>query len=46
MVRAHLRTVLPQRLADRLLDLDPPAGWSNHMFSKHGKSLASLADHP
>jgi predicted Rossmann fold flavoprotein len=30
MVRAHLRTVLPQRLADRLLDLDPPAGWSNH----------------
>ena len=29
-LRGHLRTVLPQRLADRLLDLDPPAGWSNH----------------
>ena len=29
-LRAHLRTILPQRLADRLLDLDPPAGWSNH----------------
>ncbi len=29
-LRAHLRTVLPQRLADRLLELDPPAGWSNH----------------
>ncbi len=29
-LRAHLRTVLPQRLADRLLDLDPPAGWSNY----------------
>jgi len=29
-LRADLRTVLPQRLADRLLDLDPPAGWTNH----------------
>lgn len=29
-LRAHLRTILAQRLADRLLDLDPPAGWSNH----------------
>ena len=29
-IRAHIRTMLPQRLADRLLDLDPPAGWSNH----------------
>jgi predicted Rossmann fold flavoprotein len=29
-LRAHLRTILPQRLADRLLDLDPPASWSNH----------------
>jgi predicted Rossmann fold flavoprotein len=29
-LRNHLRTILPQRLADRLLDLDPPVGWSNH----------------
>ncbi len=29
-IRAHIRTMLPQRFADRLLDLDPPAGWSNH----------------
>jgi predicted Rossmann fold flavoprotein len=29
-LRAHLRTVLPQRLADRLLDLEPPAGFTNH----------------
>jgi predicted Rossmann fold flavoprotein len=29
-LRSHLRTILPQRLADRLLELDPPAGWSNH----------------
>jgi predicted Rossmann fold flavoprotein len=28
-LRAHLRTILPQRLADRLLELDPPSGWSN-----------------
>jgi predicted Rossmann fold flavoprotein len=29
-LRAHLRTVLTQRLADRLLDLDPPTAWTNH----------------
>ncbi|HZD47169.1 MAG TPA: NAD(P)/FAD-dependent oxidoreductase, partial [Silvibacterium sp.] len=29
-LRAHVRTVLPQRLSDRLLDLDPPEGWTNH----------------
>jgi predicted Rossmann fold flavoprotein len=28
--RSHLRTVLPQRLADRLLDIDPPTGFTNH----------------
>jgi len=28
-LRAHLRTVLPQRLADRVLELEPPVGWSN-----------------
>ena len=44
-VRAHLRTVLPQRLADRLLDLDPPAGWSNSRPRSMGGPLASLAHH-
>ena len=29
-LRSHLRAVLPQRLADRLLDLDPPAGFTDH----------------
>ena len=29
-LRSHLRTILSQRLADRLLDLDPPTGWTNH----------------
>jgi predicted Rossmann fold flavoprotein len=28
-LRTHLRTILPQRLADRVLELDPPEGWSN-----------------
>lgn len=28
-MRTHLRTILPQRLADRMLELEPPAGWSN-----------------
>ena len=30
ILRTHLRTILPQRLADRLLDLDPPRAWTNH----------------
>ena len=29
-IRSRLRTVLPQRLADRLIELDPPAGFTNH----------------
>jgi predicted Rossmann fold flavoprotein len=29
-LRPHLRTLLPQRLADRMLELEPPPGWSNH----------------
>jgi len=28
-LRAHLRTILPQRLADRVLEFDPPVAWSN-----------------
>jgi len=31
-LRAHLRTILPQRLADRVVDLDPPAAWTNRAF--------------
>ena len=30
VLRAHIRTILPQRLADRLLELEPLIGWSNH----------------
>ena len=29
-LRSHLRTILPQRLADRLLDLDPPPAFTNY----------------
>ncbi|HEX3472209.1 MAG TPA: NAD(P)/FAD-dependent oxidoreductase [Silvibacterium sp.] len=29
-LRTHLRTILPQRLADRMLELEPPSGWSTH----------------
>jgi len=29
-LRTHLRTILPLRLADRLLDLDPPTAFTNH----------------
>jgi predicted Rossmann fold flavoprotein len=28
-LRGHLRSVLPQRLAERWLELEPPSGWSN-----------------
>jgi predicted Rossmann fold flavoprotein len=32
--KAAFRTVLPTRLADRWLDLHPPAGWSNHALDE------------
>ena len=32
-LRGHLRTVLPHRLADRWLELDPPSGWSNQALA-------------
>ncbi|MBV8438811.1 MAG: aminoacetone oxidase family FAD-binding enzyme, partial [Silvibacterium sp.] len=32
-LRSHLRTIFPQRLADRLLDLDPPAGFTKHALA-------------
>ncbi len=36
-LRAHLRTILPQRLADRMLELEPPAAWSNHALESWEK---------
>ena len=38
-VRAALREKLPQRLADRLLELDPPAGLSNRTLETWDQSL-------
>jgi predicted Rossmann fold flavoprotein len=32
--RAALRTMLPQRLADRWLDLHPPKDWTNHSLAE------------
>src|SRR5262249_42857829 len=32
--KAAFRTVLPNRLADRWLDLHPPEGWSNHALDE------------
>jgi predicted Rossmann fold flavoprotein len=33
-LKAVLRAVLPQRLADRWLDLHPPAAWTNHALAE------------
>ena len=33
-VKTALRAVLPQRLADRWIDLHPPAGWTNHALAE------------
>jgi predicted Rossmann fold flavoprotein len=33
-LKAALRAVLPQRLADRWLDLHPPAAWTNHALTE------------
>jgi len=33
-LKAALRAVLAQRLADRWLDLHPPAGWTNHALAE------------
>ena len=33
-LKAALRAVLPQRLADRWLDLHPPAAWTNHALAE------------
>jgi predicted Rossmann fold flavoprotein len=33
-LKAAFRAVLPQRLADRWLDLHPPQGWTNHALAE------------
>jgi len=33
-LKGALRTVLPQRLADRWVDLHPPTAWSNHALAE------------
>jgi predicted flavoprotein YhiN len=33
-LKAALRSVLPQRLGDRWLELHPPQGWSNHALGQ------------
>jgi predicted Rossmann fold flavoprotein len=38
-LRAHLRTVLPQRLADRWLELSLPSGWSNQALAAWEQQL-------
>lgn len=37
--RTALRAHLPQRLADRLLEADPPSGWSNHLLEEYQRHL-------
>ncbi|HEX5434020.1 MAG TPA: NAD(P)/FAD-dependent oxidoreductase [Candidatus Angelobacter sp.] len=38
-LKAALRSVLPQRLADRWLDLHAPQGWSNHALEAWEREL-------
>jgi predicted Rossmann fold flavoprotein len=38
-LKSVLRSVLPQRLADRWLQLHPPAGWSNHALTELEKEI-------
>jgi predicted Rossmann fold flavoprotein len=39
MLRAYLRTILPSRLAERWIELEPPAGWSNAALATWEKRL-------
>jgi len=45
-LRGALRTVLPQRLADRWLDLHPPAAWSNHALAEWERQTHNWAVTP
>ncbi len=38
-LNAALRAILPQRLADRWLDLHPPAAWTNHALADFDRQL-------
>jgi predicted Rossmann fold flavoprotein len=38
-LKAALRGILPQRLADRWLDLHPPAAWTNHALTNFDRQL-------
>ena len=38
-LKAALRAVLPQRLADRWLDLHPPTAWTNHALAEVERRL-------
>jgi predicted Rossmann fold flavoprotein len=40
-LKAALRSVLPQRLADRWLELHPPKGWSNHALEDWEREVHS-----
>jgi hypothetical protein len=40
-LRSHLRTILPQRLADRWLDAEPPSAWSNSALATWEQQLHS-----
>jgi predicted Rossmann fold flavoprotein len=40
-LRAALRSVLPQRLADRWLELHPTQGWSNHALQEWEREVHS-----
>ncbi len=38
-LRAQLKAVLPQRLADRLIELNPPTGWTNRALESWEEQL-------
>jgi len=37
--KAALRSALPARFADRVVDLDPPAAWTNHALAEYEEHL-------
>jgi predicted Rossmann fold flavoprotein len=37
--KSALRSALPARFADRLVDLDPPAAWTNHALAEYEEHL-------
>jgi hypothetical protein len=45
-LKAALRAVLPQRLADRWLDLHPPQAWTNHALAQFEREVHNWAVTP